>query len=156
MTATAPIEILLVEDNPADVRLIKEALRETNSPNHLQVATDGEQILDILRERSLSNTLPDLIILDLNLPRKSGHEVLAIIKKDPILGRIPVIVLTTSNSASDIASVYDLRGNCYVQKPDDFEQLVQIIKSIEHFWQSIAKLPPKADAVSRPSNSSLP
>ena len=147
MTITSPIEILLAEDNPADVRLIREALRETNSPNHLEVATDGDQILDILRERARSHTLPDLIILDLNLPRKSGREVLEIIKKDPVLGRIPVIVLTTSNSATDVASVYDLRGNCYVQKPDDFEELVQIIKSIEHFWQSIAKLPPKSDVV---------
>ena len=141
---TDPIDILLVEDNPADVRLLKEALRETNSPNRLQVATDGEQTLDILRERSLAMNLPDLIVLDLNLPRKSGHEVLQEIKKDSSLRRIPVIVLTTSTDANDIASVYDLSGNCYVQKPNDFDKLVDIVRSIEHFWHSVAILPPKA------------
>ncbi|MEZ5325194.1 MAG: response regulator [Verrucomicrobiales bacterium] len=143
-----PLDILLAEDNPADVRLLKEALRETGNPNCLQVGVDGEQTLEILRERSLKHSLPDLIILDLNLPRKSGCEVLDIIKNDAVLRRIPVIVLTTSTDANDIASVYDLRGNCYVQKPDDFDQLVQIVRSIEHFWYSTVLLPPQAHVVS--------
>lgn len=142
---TTPINILLVEDNPADVRLVKEALRETKSPNHLQVATDGEETLRILRELSDAMKLPDLIVLDLNLPRKSGREVLQEIKNDACLKRIPVIVLTTSADANDIASVYDLSGNCYVQKPNDFDRLVDIIRSIEHFWHSIALLPPRQE-----------
>jgi two-component system, chemotaxis family, response regulator Rcp1 len=138
------VEILLVEDNPGDVRLTKEALRDSKLRNRLIVAEDGVEALAVLRKegRYVSTATPDLILLDLNLPRKSGREVLAEIKADPILRHIPVVVLTTSSADKDIIDVYDLQANCYVVKPVGLNEFITIVRSIEDFWLSIVKLPP--------------
>ncbi|MBI3049764.1 MAG: response regulator [Acidobacteria bacterium] len=139
------IEILLVEDNPGDVRLTQEALREAKVRNTLNVAWDGVEALTYLRKEGAyaSVARPDLILLDLNLPRKDGREVLAEIKSDPALKRIPVVVLTTSQAEQDIVRAYDLHVNCYVTKPVDLDQFVHVVKSIEDFWLAIVKLPPE-------------
>ena len=139
-----PVEILLVEDNPGDVRLAKEALREGDVNNNLHVASDGEEALRFLRrENGYGDAVrPDLILLDLNLPKLDGREVLAEIKADPTLRRIPVVVLTTSDADNDIARSYDLHANCYLPTPVDIEQFIVLIKSIETFWFTIVKLPP--------------
>ncbi len=138
-----PVEILLVEDNPADVRLTQEALKEAKVSNNLAVVDDGEKAMAYLRreETYTDATVPDLILLDLNLPRKDGREVLAEIKADPRLRQIPVVVLTTSAAEEDILRSYDLHANCYVTKPVQFEQFVTIVKSIEDFWLTIVTLP---------------
>ena len=138
------VEILLVEDNPGDVRLTKEALRDSKLRNHLIVAEDGIEALAVLRKEGQYSSVatPDLILLDLNLPRKSGREVLAEIKADPILRHIPVVVLTTSSADQDIVDVYDLQANCYVVKPVGLNEFITIVRSIEDFWLSIVKLPP--------------
>lgn len=135
-----PIEILLVEDNPADVRLTQEALREGKVKNNLSVARDGEEALAFLRRDGA--TRPDLILLDLNLPRRDGREVLKEIKADPDLRRIPVVVLTTSEAEVDILKSYELHANCYITKPVDLEQFITVVKSIDDFWLTIVKLPP--------------
>jgi chemotaxis family two-component system response regulator Rcp1 len=139
-----PIEILLVEDNPGDARLVKEALKDGKVLNELHVAKDGVEALDFLKHRGryADAVHPDLILLDLNLPRKNGHEVLAEIKDDPDLKRIPVVVLTVSKAEEDIMITYNLHGNCYITKPIDFDQFVQVVKAIEDFWLTIVKLPP--------------
>jgi chemotaxis family two-component system response regulator Rcp1 len=139
-----PIEILLVEDNPGDARLVKEALKDGKVLNELHVAKDGVEALDFLKHRGryADAVHPDLILLDLNLPRKNGHEVLAEIKDDPDLKRIPVVVLTVSKAEEDIMITYNLHGNCYISKPIDFDQFVQVVKAIEDFWLTIVKLPP--------------
>ena len=144
MTKGRPLEILLVEDNPADVRLTEEAFREGKIHNTLVVARDGVEALDVLRRRGrfADATRPDLILLDLNLPRKDGREVLAEIKADPDLRRIPVVVLTTSRAEIDIVRTYNLHANCYVVKPVDLDQFIGIIQSIENFWLSAVTLPP--------------
>jgi chemotaxis family two-component system response regulator Rcp1 len=141
-----PIEILLVEDNPGDVRLTIEALKEGKVHNRLSVAKDGVDALAFLRrEGAYANAArPDLILLDLNLPRKDGREVLAEIKEDPMLRRIPVVVLTTSKAEEDILRTYDLHANCYITKPVDLEQFISGVKSIDDFWLSVVRLPPKA------------
>jgi chemotaxis family two-component system response regulator Rcp1 len=141
-----PIEILLVEDNPGDVRLTIEALKEGKVSNNLSVARDGVEALAFLRrEGSFSQaTRPDLVLLDLNLPRKDGREVLAEIKVDPLLRRIPVVVLTTSKAEEDILRTYDLHANCYITKPVDLDQFISVIRSIDDFWLSVVKLPPNA------------
>jgi chemotaxis family two-component system response regulator Rcp1 len=138
------VEILLVEDNPGDVRLTREALRDSKLRNHLTVAEDGIEALAVLRKEGQYSSVatPDLILLDLNLPRKSGREVLAEIKADPILRHIPVVVLTTSSADKDIIDVYDLQANCYVVKPVGLNEFITIVRSIEDFWLSIVKLPP--------------
>ncbi|MFC2050814.1 response regulator [Chloroflexota bacterium] len=138
-----PIEILLVEDNPGDARLVKEALKDGKVLNELHVVSDGVEALDFLkrRERYADAVHPDLIMLDLNLPRKNGHEVLAEIKNDPDLKRIPVVVLTVSKAEEDIMKTYDLHGNCFITKPIDFDHFVQVVKAIEDFWLTIVKLP---------------
>jgi chemotaxis family two-component system response regulator Rcp1 len=138
------VEILLVEDNPGDVRLTKEALRDSKLRNHLTVAEDGIEALAVLRREGqyASVATPDLILLDLNLPRKSGREVLAEIKADPILRHIPVVVLTTSSADKDIIDVYELQASCYVVKPVGLNEFITIVRSIEDFWLSIVKLPP--------------
>jgi chemotaxis family two-component system response regulator Rcp1 len=141
------IDILLVEDNPADVRLLREALQENNSTNTLRVAEDGQHAFDILLEDSVNNTLPDLIVLDLNLPRKCGRELLREIKSDNRFSKIPVIVLTTSDSADDINSVYELRGNCYIQKPIDFDDFLSVVESLDRFWLRIVLLPPRGESI---------
>ena len=139
------VEILLVEDNPADVRLTREALTSDRSRNHLSVATDGVEAMAYLRREGkfAAAPRPDLILLDLNLPKKDGREVLAEIKADADLKRIPVVVLTLSAGEEDILKTYGLRANCYIEKPVDLRQFMTLMKSIENFWLAIVKLPPQ-------------
>ena len=138
-----PVEILLVEDNPGDVRLIMEALREGKVRNNLHVARDGVEAIAVLRrEGKFANAVrPDLILLDLNLPRKDGRAVLAEIKADAQLKIIPVVILTTSRAESEILAAYDLQANCYITKPVDLDQFLRVVKAIEEFWIEIVKLP---------------
>lgn len=138
-----PIEILLVEDNPGDVRLTQEFIKESKVGNNLHVVVDGVEALEFLRGEGkyVDTPRPDLILLDLNLPRKDGREVLAEIKADEALKRIPVVVLTTSKAEQDIFKVYDLHANCYIIKPVDLEQFIEVVRSIENFWLTIVKLP---------------
>jgi chemotaxis family two-component system response regulator Rcp1 len=137
------IEILLVEDNPGDVRLTREVLSEGRIRNTLNVATDGVEALDFLHRRgAFADAKPqDLILLDLNLPKMNGREVLAEIKKHPDLRHIPVVVLTTSSAEEDVLSAYDLHANCYITKPVDLDQFVKVVQSIEDFWLTIVRLP---------------
>ncbi|MDA8169642.1 MAG: response regulator [Nitrospiraceae bacterium] len=141
------IDILLVEDNPGDVFLIKEALSDGKIRNELHVVTDGEEATEYLYKqgRHMGAHRPELILLDLNLPRKSGREVLEEIKADPELKSIPVVVLTTSKAEEDILKSYNLHANCYITKPVDLEQFLNVVKSIEDFWLTIVKLPSRAD-----------
>jgi two-component system, chemotaxis family, response regulator Rcp1 len=138
-----PVEILLVEDNPGDVRLTVEALREGKVRNHLSVATDGVEAMAFLRRegKHADAVRPDLILLDLNLPRKDGRQVLSEIKADEDLRMIPVVILTTSKADEDILRSYDLHANCYVTKPVDLDQFITVVKSIEDFWLTIVALP---------------
>jgi chemotaxis family two-component system response regulator Rcp1 len=138
-----PVEILLVEDNPGDVRLTREALHEGKINNHLSVAPDGVEALAFLRRegRYADAAPPDVILLDLNLPRKSGREVLAEIKADSKLRRIPVVILTTSADEQDVLRAYELHANCYITKPVDFEQFIGVIQAIENFWLTVVTLP---------------
>jgi CheY-like chemotaxis protein len=138
-----PIEILLVEDSPADVDLTREALEDAKVSNNLNVVVDGEQALAYLRREGLyaEQPRPDLVLLDLNLPRKDGREVLAEIKDDPELRRIPVVILTTSEAEQDILKSYELHANCYVTKPVDLDRFITVVRSIEDFWLAIVKLP---------------
>lgn len=140
---TQPIDILLVEDNEADVRLTLEVLRDSKMRNNLIVANNGEEAMACLRQQGkFKNTpRPDLILLDLNLPVKDGREVLAQIKADRELKRIPVVILTTSKAEEDILKTYDLHANCYITKPVDLEQFVTVVGYIEDFWLAIVKLP---------------
>jgi CheY-like chemotaxis protein len=142
-----PIEILLVEDNPGDVRLTQEALKEGKVRNNIYVTYDGLDALAFLhREGEHANAVqPDLILLDLNLPRMDGREFLAEIKDDPDLKRIPVVVLTTSKDEEDILSTYNLHANCFITKPVDLDQFLCVVKAIENFWMSIVKLPPNGN-----------
>ena len=137
------IDILLVEDNPGDVTLIKEALREEQSLNKLTVLTDGETALAFLRREGAYKqaSRPDIILLDLNMPRKDGREVLATIKTDPELKNIPVVILTSSDAQQDITNAYNMQANCYITKPVDLEQYFNVIKLIEDFWLKTVKLP---------------
>jgi len=138
-----PIEILLVEDNPGDVRLTQEVLKEGRIRNALNVVGDGVEALAYLRREGAYADAPpqDMILLDLNLPRKDGREVLAEVKSDPELRKIPVVVLTTSAAEADILKAYDLHANCYITKPVDLDQFVRVVHSIEDFWLAIVKLP---------------
>ena len=140
-----PIDILIVEDNGGDLRLIREVLDESKISNQIFAVRDGEEALDFLYRRGkFSNaSSPDLIILDLNLPKIDGREVLAEIKVDPELKKIPVVVMTMSQSDEDILKVYSLHANCFVTKPIDLDQFIKVVKSIEDFWLTIVKLPPK-------------
>jgi CheY-like chemotaxis protein len=137
------IEILLVEDSPGDVRLTQEVLRDGKVNNRLSIVYDGVAALSFLRREGQYATAPhpDLILLDLNLPKKDGREVLEVIKSDSSFKRIPVVILTTSQAEEDILRAYDLHANCYITKPIDLEQFIRVIKSIEEFWLSIVKLP---------------
>lgn len=139
-------EILLIEDNPGDVRLTQEALKESQVRSHLSVASDGEEALAfLLREGPFADApRPDLILLDLNLPRMDGRDVLARIKSHPRLKCIPVVVLTTSSADNDIRQAYQLHANCYVTKPVDFTRFLHVVKSIEDFWLRMVRLPPEA------------
>lgn len=138
-----PVEILLVEDNPGDIRLIQEAFKEGGISSRLNIARDGEQALAFLRQEGVfaKSPRPAFILLDLNLPRKDGREVLYEIKRDKALRQIPVVILSTSTAAEDVRRAYDLHANCYVPKPLDVEKLVQLGKSLEEFWLSTAILP---------------
>ena len=138
-----PIRILLVEDNPGDVRLTMEALRDAKVKNYLTVASDGNEALALLRGTPSGKKSGsfDLILMDLNLPKKNGREVLAELKSDPKLKHIPVVILTTSKAERDICETYALHANCYVTKPLDFEQFMQVVQSIEQFWLSVVTLP---------------
>jgi two-component system, chemotaxis family, response regulator Rcp1 len=142
-THREPVEILLVEDNPGDIRLIQEAFKESGFASHLHIARDGEQALAFLRQQGeySRSPRPAFIILDLNLPRKDGREVLAEIKSEKGLRQIPVVILSTSTSTEDVMRAYDLHANCYVPKPLDIEHLVQLGRSLEEFWLSTAILP---------------
>lgn len=137
------IEILLVEDNPGDIRLTKEALKDSKVNNRLNVVQDGVEAMTFLRRQGQYTNAPrpDIILLDLNLPRKDGRAVLEEIKEDTELRRIPVVILTTSDDDHDILRSYDLHANCYITKPLDLKQFVTIVKTIENFWFQIVKLP---------------
>lgn len=139
-----PIEILLVEDNPGDVRLTQEALKEGKVNNNLHVTYDGMQALAFLRcEGEFENAVrPDLIFLDLNLPKMDGRELLAEIKDDDDLKRIPVVILTTSKAEEDVVKTYNLHANCYITKPVDLDKFIDVVQAIEGFWMTIVKLPP--------------
>jgi chemotaxis family two-component system response regulator Rcp1 len=141
--AVIPAQILLVEDSPGDIRLTREALRDAKIANELQVVGDGEAALDFLHQRGPYADMPrpDIVLLDLNLPRKDGREVLQEMKADEELRRIPVIVLTTSVAEGDVLCSYDLHVNAFVTKPLDLAGFVQVVRSIESFWLSIVRLP---------------
>jgi two-component system, chemotaxis family, response regulator Rcp1 len=143
--SAGPIEILLVEDNPGDVRLTREALRDGKVHNNLSVVSDGVEALEFLHQEGqfADAPRPGLILLDLNLPRKDGRQVLAEIKSDPALSRIPVVVLTTSQAEEDVLKTYGLHANAYVTKPVDLEQFLKVVQSIEDFWLTLVTLPPR-------------
>ncbi|MBE8985865.1 MULTISPECIES: response regulator [unclassified Nostoc] len=140
-----PIEVLLVEDNPGDAQLTRIALEDSKISINLNVVEDGVEAMAFLRkqEKYVKAVHPDIVLLDLNLPRKDGREVLAEIKGDEKLKRIPVVILTTSQAEEDILKAYNLCANCYITKPVDFDQFVKIVQSIENFWFAIVKLPPE-------------
>ncbi len=142
-TKSTPIEILLVEDNPGDVRLTREALDEGKVLNKLTVAQDGVEAMAILRQEGphANAPRPDLIVLDLNLPKRDGREVVAEIKRDPKLKSIPVVILTSSLAEQDIIKTYNLGANCYITKPLDLDQFLGVVKAIETFWLTVVKLP---------------
>jgi two-component system, chemotaxis family, response regulator Rcp1 len=137
------VDILLVEDNPGDADLARETLKAGKIKNNLYVVSDGEKAMDFLRKKGpyALAPRPDIILLDLNLPRKDGREVLAEIKQDDKLKRIPVVILTSSQADEDVIKSYDLHANCYITKPLDFFQFTRVVQSIENFWLSIVKLP---------------
>jgi len=136
------IHILLVDDNEGDILLTREALEEARIINKISIAYDGLQAIDLLKKSAqVAGTIPDLILLDINLPKMNGTEVLSIIKNDPDLRRIPVIMLTTSSSEKDILASYDNYANCYITKPVDLDRFMDVVRTIEDFWISIVKLP---------------
>ena len=137
------IEILMVEDNPGDVRLTQEAMKEAKVSNRLTVVHDGVEAMAYLRRegRFAEAVRPDLILLDLNLPRKDGREVLAELKSDPDLKSIPVVVLTTSRAQQDVEGAYKLHANCYITKPVDFNQFMKVVQQIDNFWVNVVTLP---------------
>jgi chemotaxis family two-component system response regulator Rcp1 len=139
------ISILLVEDNPGDVRLTTEALKEANMTNDLYVVADGVEAMSFLRREGqyIDTVRPDVILLDLNLPKKDGRQVLSEIKADEDLRRIPVVVLTTSEAEQDILTTYNLHANCYISKPVDLDQFIRVVQAIEDFWLCVVKLPPR-------------
>lgn len=140
-----PVEILLVEDNPGDARLAQEALKEGSVTSRLHIVPDGVEAMSFLRQegRYAGSPRPHVILLDLNLPRKDGRQVLAEIKEDDGLRRIPVVVLTTSQAEQDIVTSYDLHANCYISKPVDLDRFLTVVRSIEDFWCEIVNLPPR-------------
>jgi len=142
-----PIEILLIEDNPGDARLTQEVLKDGKLTNHLSIMDNGDSALRFLRQQGEYRDClrPDLVLLDLNLPGKDGREVLGEMKADPLLRRIPVVILTTSNAEADVLKSYDLYANCYIVKPIDLAQFVEVIRGIEDFWLSIVNLPSRRD-----------
>ena len=147
MPNTEPIKILMVEDNPGDARLAEEALKDSKINNSLYHVEDGVEAMRFLRRQAeyADAPQPDLVLLDLNLPRKDGREVLAEIKEDPKLKLVPVVVMTTSEAERDLVKSYDLHANAYVVKPIDLERFIEVVQSIEVFWFTIVKLPPTVD-----------
>ncbi|BAY93542.1 response regulator [Tolypothrix sp. LEGE 11397] len=145
LSAVMPIEVLLVEDNPGDALLTRIALEDSKISVNLNVVEDGVEAMAFLRKQDKYADVPhpDIVLLDLNLPKKDGREVLAEIKGDAHLRRIPVVVLTTSQAEEDILKAYNLAANCYITKPVDFDQFVRIVRSIENFWFAVVKLPPE-------------
>lgn len=145
--SSTPIEILLVEDSPGDVRLTIEALKEGKVHNNMHVVKDGVEAMAFLHRKGefTQAPRPDLILLDLNLPKKDGREVLKEIKEDKNLKRIPVVILTISTAEEDILKTYNLHANCYITKPVDLDHFIRVVKSIEDFWLEIVKLPPDGD-----------
>ena len=143
--ACRPVEILMVEDNPGDIRLTVEALQEGKVRNNLHTVEDGVEALAFLRRegRYAGVPRPDLVLLDLNLPKKTGPEVLAEIKSDPDLRRIPVVILTVSQAEQDIVKSYNLHANCYITKPVDLDRFLEVVQSIENFWLTVVMLPPR-------------
>jgi chemotaxis family two-component system response regulator Rcp1 len=143
MTEPQPIEILLVEDNAGDVDLMMMALRDVKAKNNISVAVDGQEAMAFLRREGIHANAPrpDLVLLDLNLPKMDGREVLAAIKADPLLREIPVVVLTSSSAQRDIVESYKLQANSYVTKPGDLEPFLSVVKAIEQFWLEVVKLP---------------
>jgi chemotaxis family two-component system response regulator Rcp1 len=143
LTRDQPLSVLLVEDDPGDVMIAREALAAGRLSTELHVVTDGVEAMSYLRRGDgfAGATRPDLILLDLNLPRKSGHEVLAEVKQDPALRRIPVVVLTTSQAQEDVAKSYDLHANVHVSKPVDFDQFTDVVRQIDDFFGNVAELP---------------
>jgi two-component system, chemotaxis family, response regulator Rcp1 len=141
-------EVLLVEDSTGDVRLTREAFHDANKSIHLQVATDGVEAMAILRREGVHADAPrpDLILLDLNLPKMDGREVLAQIKKDPRLRMIPTVILTTSEAEADILKSYQLQANCYLSKPVQFDEFAQLVRTISNFWLTTVKLPPMTES----------
>jgi len=141
------IEILLVDDNPGDIRLTQEALKESKVLNNMHTVEDGMEALEFLRkEGSFKDVItPDIILLDLNLPKRNGREVLSEIKNDDVLKKIPVVILTISRAEEDILKSYALHANCYITKPVDMDQFIKIVRSIENFWFTIVRLPPNID-----------
>lgn len=139
------IEVLLVEDNQGDIRLMREVLKDSKVQNYLHVVNDGEEAMLFLRRQGKYSGVPepDLMLLDLNLPGKDGREVLAEVKQDPRLKHIPVVIVTTSSAEEDILKSYGLHANCYVTKPVNFDQFIKVVHSIEDFWFTIVKLPRK-------------
>ncbi len=142
-TDATPIEVLLVEDSPGDVRLTREAFKDAKVHINLHVVSDGAEAMDFLNRvgKHTGVPRPDMILLDLNLPKKDGREVLAEIKDDPVLKIIPVVILTTSGSEADILRSYQLHANCYIKKPVDLDGFLEVVKSIDSFWLSVVKLP---------------
>jgi len=143
--AAKMVEILLIEDNPGDIRLVKEVFKDSKLHNNLRVALDGEEAMKMLRQEGeyFKAQRPDLIILDLNLPKKNGIEVLREIKEDKSLNCIPVVILTTSNAEEDLEETCKLDANCYITKPVDLDEFIKVVKSIQNFWLEIVKLPPR-------------
>ncbi len=148
MGGNTPIEVLIVEDNPGDVELAKEALRDTSFPVNLHVARDGEEAMRFLRREDEQADVPlaDLVLLDLNMPKKNGHEVLKEMKEDTALRLVPVIVFTSSSAREDIERAYDRYANCYITKPGDLDELVKVVRAIESFWLNVVRLPRRAAA----------
>jgi two-component system response regulator len=144
-----PIEILLVDDNPGDIRLTQEALKESKVLNNIHIVEDGMEALEFLRKegRFKNEITPDIILLDLNLPKRNGREVLTEIKNDELLKKIPVVILTISRAEEDIIKSYELHANCYITKAVDLNQFMKVFRSIENFWFSIVRLPPNIDFI---------
>ena len=149
ITLLNSIDILVVEDNPGDARLITEVLNDNKVFSSLYIVNDGVEAMRFLKNEGKYKTVPkpDLIILDLNLPKKDGREVLAEIKSDEGLKHIPIVIMTISQAEEDILKSYNLHANCYITKPIDLDQFIKVVKSIEDFWFSIVKLPPKTEGV---------
>lgn len=143
-----PIDILLAEDNPGDVRLTQEAFKDSKFLNNLFVTNDGLETIAFLRKEGKYNKMvtPDLILLDLNMPKMDGREVLTQLKSDPKLKHIPVIILTTSDAEADVINSYKLHANCFITKPVDLDKFLAVVKQIENFWVTVVKLPPKMES----------